>query len=278
MPKILDGRKIRDEKKSILSQKISKMGFVPKLAVFQVGENPASDAYIRQKEIFGNSIGVEVKRESFSESVSNEEIIKKIEIYNSDKEFQGIIVQFPLPNHLDKSKISQSINPKKDIDGLSGENIKALMGGGNGLVPATTRGILEILEYYKIEISGKNICIIGRSELVGKPTALAFINRDATVQICHSKTENLKEKTKNAQILISAIGKPKFITEDFVSTGQVIIDVGISRQKDGSLVGDVDFDRVSKIVSAITPVPGGVGPMTVLSLFENLADVCTGDL
>jgi len=278
MVTILDGKKIRDERKEFLSKKIFALDSVPKLVVFQVGKNQASDSYIKQKEIFGKTIGVEVTREVFPESVSEDEILQKIEKYNSDDKFRGIIVQLPLSPHLDIFKISSKINPKKDIDGFSGENIKALFGGREGFVPATTRGILDLLDYYKLEIQGKNVCIVGRSELVGKPTAIALINRDATVEVCHSKTKDLKEKTKRAQILITAVGKPKFITKEFVSPEQVIIDVGISREGDGSLVGDVDFEEVSGVVSAITPVPGGVGPMTVLSLFENLVDACGKEL
>lgn len=272
---ILDGRKVRDERKEILRKKIMALGFKPKLVIFEIGKNLASEAYIKQKIAFGNSVGVEVERKTFPESVSEKELIQNIEKFNLNKEFQGIIVQLPLPAHLNASKICQSITLQKDVDGLSGANIQALFGGGEGIMPATTRGILELLEYYKIEIAGKNICIVGRSELVGKPTALALINRDATVEVCHSKTTDLKEKTKRAQILITAIGKPKFITENFVSAGQTIVDIGISREKNGSLVGDVDFEKVSTIVYAITPVPGGVGPMTVLSLFENLLDACS---
>lgn len=276
-PIILDGKRIRDERRNELSGRVNKLGFSPQLAIFQVGNSRASDTYIRQKEIFGAFIGVIVNREICPDNISTEDLLEKIKIQNEDDKVNGIIIQLGLPPQIDTFKISQSVDPKKDVDGFSGANLKALLANRKGFVPATTRGIIELLDFYSIPIAGKNVCIIGRSELVGKPTALAFLNRNATVEICHSKTLNLKDKTKRADILISAIGKPRIITSDFVSPGQVVIDVGINRGEDGKLLGDVLYEEVVNQVGAITPVPGGVGPMTVLSLFENLLDACETD-
>ncbi len=271
-PLILDGRKIRDERKEFLKKRVEEMSVIPSLTIFQLGEDQASDTYIRQKEIFGKSIGVKVNLVKFGNSVSTEDLIQSIYEENNKNDTHGIIVQFPLPENIDPFLVSQSIVPEKDIDGFSPKNIRSLFSNSVGFVPATTRGILSLLDYYGIKIAGKKVCVIGRSELVGKPTAIAFLNRDATVSICHSKTENLERETQNSDILVVAVGKPNMIGKNHINKDHIVVDVGITRGIDGKLCGDADFREISQIVSAITPVPGGVGPMTVLSLFENLCD------
>lgn len=278
--KILDGRIIRDEALKELKYKVSKLKRKPHLAIIQIGSLEESNAYIEQKKKFGEQTGFKVSVINFEKSSLEEEVIYKIQNLNKNKNVDGIIVQLPIPNKFNLSKIIESINEKKDVDGLGSKNIKKLFSGEvDGIIPATTRGIISLLKWYKISINSKKVVIIGRSNLVGKPTALKFLSENATVTICHSKTKDLKKETKEAEILISATGIPNLITKDFVSKDQVIIDVGINLINGNGLkeeilgrkfVGDVCFEEVSKIVKAISPVPGGVGPMTVVSLFQNL--------
>ena len=292
MSKILNGKIIRDKIATKLSSQFSVLSPRPKLVIIQVGDLPESNTYIRQKVLFGQKIGATVDHKKFADDVSQEELITHISSLNTDPAISGIIVQLPIPKHLDKATIIEAIDPKKDVDGQTSTNIKYLFENKKaGFIPATTKGILTLLNYYQIPVHGKNVTVIGRSSLVGKPTALALINLDATVTVCHSSTKKLPEKTKNADILIVAVGKAKLIKSYHVSSDQTVIDVGInpitqnrvqpssslsqkpeSEPLKGKLVGDVDFDEVSKIVSAITPVPGGIGPMTVASLFENLLE------
>jgi methylenetetrahydrofolate dehydrogenase (NADP+)/methenyltetrahydrofolate cyclohydrolase len=276
---LLDGKKARLSLCQKLREKIAALSLVPKLAIVQVGDLKESAIYIHQKELFGKEIGVAVSVTRFPSDVGEELIVSEIIRMNADEGVSGIIVQLPLPSHLDKNRIINSISPLKDVDGLTNANLKLLWENKNGgFLPATTKGILSLLEFYGIPVSGKKVVVVGRSSLVGKPTALALLNRDATVTICHSKTARLELLTRQADVLISAVGKPKFLTKDFISAGQVVIDVGISvvgteKTEKGEkriLSGDVDFENVQKLVSAITPVPGGVGPMTVFSLFENV--------
>lgn len=288
----LDGKIVRDKIATTLKKKIFKLKTKPKLAIIQVGDLPESNTYIKQKILFAEKIGAIVEHKKLGEKFSQLDLEVLVANLNSDKSIHGVIVQMPVPEHLDKDQIIDKINPKKDIDGLTATNLKKLFESKkDGYTPATTKGVLTLLNFYRIPISGKNVTVVGRSSLVGKPTALAFINRDATITVCHSHSKNLIEKTKNADILIVAAGKPKLITNEHVSENQIIIDVGINpitqnriRPSNGlsdkpeseppkrKLVGDVDFKEVSKIVKAISPVPGGVGPMTVASLFENLLD------
>ncbi len=292
MAQILDGKIVRDSILNNLKSQISNLKSKPKLVIIQVGDNPESNTYIGQKIKFGEKIGAIAELKKFPADISQESLTSNLLTLNSDPAVHGIIIQIPIPKHLDQDKLIDLINWRKDIDGLSAISLKLLSEGNPaGYIPATTKGVLTLLDHYKIPITGKKVVIIGRSFLVGKPTALAMLNRDATVTICHSKTENLGKETKNADILIVAIGKPNFIGREHVSKNQVVIDVGINviekgqalsqaetKEKDltlikpRTLVGDVNFDEVSKIVSAITPVPGGVGPMTVASLFENLLE------
>ena len=345
MAQILDGRIVRDKIAEDLKKEISRLRVKSrdskcKLVIIQVGDLPESNTYIRQKVLFGEKIGAIVEHIKLPENISQEDLISQISTLNSQLSTHGIIVQMPIPKHLDKDKIVDTINPVKDVDGQTSTNIKLLFVGSShysssrrrevtdkniidskvssryartitndGYVPATTKGILTLLDHYKIPVAGKNVVIIGRSSLVGKPTALALLNRDATVTICHSKTRNLAQVTRNADVLIVAVGKPKLITKEYVSKEQVVVDVGINviadrlttndkrlkpsfakvfdpeasdrramegkpetEPSDRKLVGDVDFENVSQIVKAISPVPGGCGPMTVASLFQNLLE------
>ena|SRR3989338_1459939 len=291
MTKILDGKVVNEKIAEQLRTEIAKRGTRPKLVIIQVGDVPESNAYIGRKKAFGQKIGAEVKLKRFPETISQKELVGQIIVYNRDPQYHGIIVQMPIPKSLDKDQIIDSISPQKDVDGLTSINLKLLWENRKeGHIPATTKGILTLLDYYKIPIAGKHVVVVGRSFLVGKPTALAFLNRDATVTITHSKSKNLPSITKTADILVVATGKAKLISRNHVSSGQVVVDVGINvindkpsfaKATDGKpetepigrkLVGDVDFDTVKNIVAAISPVPGGVGPMTVASLFENLLE------
>lgn len=271
MAKILDGKIVRDFIASKLALEIAVMKTKPQLAIIQVGTHGESNVYIRHKKLFGHMIGALVLHKQYPEAITEKKLIAEILKFNKDKSIHGVIVQLPLPSRINKERVFGSIDSKKDIDGMTAENLKKLWAGDeDGFIPATTKGILALLDYYKISVGGKKIAVIGRSLLVGKPTAIALSNLGATVTICHSKTKNLEEVTKKADILVVATGKINLITKRHVSAGQVVIDVGINTTPAGKLVGDVDFENVKKIVRAITPVPGGVGPMTVVSLFENL--------
>jgi methylenetetrahydrofolate dehydrogenase (NADP+)/methenyltetrahydrofolate cyclohydrolase len=276
---ILDGKKIRDQIADKLKKVVHtrvKEGFVrPSLAIIQVGNNKESEAYIRNKKKFGERIGAEVIHVHLPEESTEESVLGELQNLNQDENIHGIIIQLPLPKGLDKNKLIETIDPKKDVDGLCSKNVKGLWTNQTDtMIPATTRGILTILEHYQISVAGKNIVIVGRSSLVGRPTAVALLNRDATVTICHSLTKDLEYHTLEADIIISAAGRPRLITEAHVKPHHIIIDVGITVEEIPERVshGDVDFVPVSSIVDAISPVPGGVGPMTVASLFENLID------
>lgn len=278
---ILDGKKINREICEDLRTKVAIRvadGYSkPVLAVVQIGNNKESTRYIEHKKKFGHSIGMEVLHVHLPESISQEELQKEINALNTDDTVHGIIVQLPLPNHIDRDTLIESINPKKDVDGLTSENIRALwVNDKKAILPATTRGILTMLSFYDIAVLGKKVVVIGRSTLVGKPTALALINKGATVTVCHSATERLEYHTLDADIIISAVGSPRLISSHCVRPHQIVIDVGttfIMDEEVQKLKGDVDFDEVSKIVAAISPVPGGVGPLTVCSLFQNVFDV-----
>jgi methylenetetrahydrofolate dehydrogenase (NADP+)/methenyltetrahydrofolate cyclohydrolase len=276
---ILDGKKVQHEAQIRLKQVIrekKEQGFnKPCLAIIQIGNNKESEFYIVNKKKFAESISAHVLHIHLPEQISEEEVLKEINNVNSDDSVHGIILQLPLPKQLNKELLLESIDSTKDVDGLHSVNIKGLwVNSKNSIMPATTRGIISILEYYKIPIEGKNVVVIGRSTLVGKPTAIALLNKNATVTICHSGTVNIEYITLEADIIISAVGRPRFITESHVKPHQTIIDVGTTVEEISTkkLVGDVNFEEVSKIVGAISPVPGGVGPMTVTSLFENLID------
>lgn len=270
--KIIDGKKVSDEIKNKLKEKIEREKLEPGLAIVLAGHNPASEIYVRNKLKASEKIGVKAKLYQFEETDSEEKIIDCILKLNEDSNIHGIIVQSPLPKGLDEEKINSYIIPNKDVDGFGIYSLGSLASNEKGYLSATPSGILELLKYENIEIAGKHAVIVGRSKIVGRPMALALLNQDATVTITHSKTKDLKEITKTADILIIAIGKPEFIKEDYIKDGAVVIDVGINRMPDNKLVGDVDFESVSKKASYITPVPGGVGPMTIAMLLSNVVE------
>jgi len=277
---ILDGKQARDFFKKELIEKIQRGEKTPRLAIVQVGKRADSNAYIEQKLKFGAGVGVNVEHVQFDEDITQENVIKEIEALNEDVDIDGIIVQLPLPDSLNTYSIIESIDPKKDVDGLTAVNVKLLQNGGlEGFMPATAKGIESLLRYYDISIEGKHAVVVGRSQLVGAPVARMLINHGATVTVCHSLTQNMSHYTKDADILVVAAGHPHLITKEYVEEGQVVIDVGINlldgtplqeELPDQKFTGDVDFKGVSEIVRAISPSPGGVGPMTVLSLFENV--------
>ena len=280
---LLDGKIVRDKIAEELKAEIAKLDQKPELVIFQVGAVAESNTYIGQKVKFGEKIGAIVTHTKLPSDVMQAELVQQIQLANENASVTGIIVQLPIPDTLDKDKIIEAIDPKKDVDGQTARNIKLLVENGDGFVPATTKGVLTLLQHYKIPISGQNVVVVGRSTLVGKPTALAFLNADATVTIAHKKTQDLAAVCKTADILICAVGKVNLIGKEHVKEGQVIVDVGINvldsgietsdqEPKKRQLVGDVDFEAVKDIVFAISPVPGGAGPMTVASLFQNLME------
>lgn len=266
---IISGKEIQVRRSKKLIQKIEKLSHKPVLVIIQIGNNKESKVYISQKIKFGHSIGCEVEHYHLESDVTFDFIKKLIGDFNADDDIRGIIVQLPLPKKFDQSAIIECIDPSKDVDGLTSTNIHKLVTGEEGMIPATARGVLTLLEESGIKISGAHAVIVGRSVLVGRSLGQVLLNRDATVTICHSKTKNLEKITSQADILISATGIPGLITAKHVKRGQIVIDVGTTAM-DGRLVGDVDFASISKKVAYITPVPGGVGPMTILSLFENV--------
>lgn len=263
---ILDGKKIREEILEDLKEKVKDLNLT--LAVIQIGEDPASSIYIGQKEKMCNNLGINFKHYNLKDDVNNDEVISLINKLNND-ETTGILLQLPIPKHLDEQKILNTINYKKDVDGLTNANVANLVLNERGLIPCTPKGVMTILKHYNINLNGKKVVIIGRSNLVGKPLFNLMLNENATVTLCHSKTKDLKEYTLNADIVVAAVGKPKFVTEDMIREGAIVVDVGISRV-DGKVVGDVDYDNIKDKASYITPVPGGVGPMTIASLAENI--------
>lgn len=270
MSKIIDGKKISGEIKDELKEKVGKLCVKPKLVVISVGDNPASKVYVGQKEKCANYIGIDYLHMHY-DTISDDELIKEIDKLNKDKKVNGIIVQLPLPDGMNETKIVNTIIPEKDVDGLTYLNAGLLLNNETSLVSCTPKGIMELLNREKVNLSGANAVVIGRSILVGKPMMNLLINANATVTLCHSKTKDLAKITKKADVLVVAIGKKHFITKDMVKKGAVVIDVGINRV-DGKLYGDVDYDDVYSKVKKITPVPGGVGPMTVVMLMKNVIE------
>ncbi|MDO8430733.1 MAG: bifunctional 5,10-methylenetetrahydrofolate dehydrogenase/5,10-methenyltetrahydrofolate cyclohydrolase [Candidatus Taylorbacteria bacterium] len=262
---LIDGRKAREHYMPILCDKIKALSTIPQLVIIQVGSRADSDAFIKAKKSFALKIGVKEVHVQLDQKVSEKEVIKVIKKYNKDKSIQGIIVQLPLPSHLNPDTIINNIDLKKDVDGLTPETL---------FMPATARGISELLDFYKISLKNKKVAMLGRSKLVGTPIAEMCRKKGAHVTVCHKETKNIPEITKKADIIIVAIGQPKFIDEKYLSKNQIVIDVGITRDLEEGLVGDVDFEKVKNTVAMISPVPGGVGQMTVLALFENLIDAC----
>lgn len=275
MAQVIDGKAISTQIKEELKEKVARLkaeGVEISLAVIQVGNDPASSVYVNNKKKACEFIGIRSLAYELEETVSEKELVELIEQLNEKEEVCGILVQLPLPKHIDEDKIIKTISPKKDVDGFHPQSVGALCIGQKGFVSCTPAGIIQLLKRSGIEIAGKECVIIGRSNIVGKPMGILMLRENATVTIAHSKTENLKEVCKRADILIVAIGKPKMITSEYVKEGAVVIDVGIHRNENNKLCGDVDYEEVFPHCSAITPVPGGVGPMTIAMLMNNCVE------
>lgn len=270
---IIDGKELAKKIRTNLKiecDELNKKGIKSKLAVIMVGEDPASKVYVRNKSRACEDVGIEYEEYLLENKISQEELISLIKKLNEDETVNGILLQSPIPANLDINEAFRTIIPKKDVDGFNPINVGKLVLNQDTFVSCTPYGIMKMFEEYKIELTGKNVVILGRSNIVGKPLIHCCLNKNATVTTCHSKTQNIKEITKDADILISAIGKAKFVTEDMVKENSIVIDVGINRLENGRITGDVDFERVKEKASYITPVPGGVGPMTIAMLMNNV--------
>lgn len=275
MTQIIDGKKIASEIREEIKQNtraLSERGRIPGLAAVLVGDNPASVIYVRNKRKACEAAGIYSEEHKLPESTPQDKLEALIRRLNDDPRVHGILVQLPLPKHLDSERVLLAVSPDKDVDGLHPYNIGRLTMGSPTFVPCTPAGVMAMLEYHQIPMEGKRAAVIGRSNLVGRPVALLLMHRNATVTVCHSKTVDIAAIGREADILIAAIGKPKFVTADMVREGAAVIDVGINRLPDGSLVGDVDYPEVSKKAGWITPVPGGVGPMTIAMLLRNTVE------
>ena len=273
MAQIIDGKELAKNIRSKLKDEVIELknaDINPKLAVIMVGDDKASKVYVKNKSKACEDVGIEYEEYILPANTKMEELMELIEKLNNDETVHGILVQSPLPKGLDANEAFRTISPKKDVDGFNPINVGKLSLNQDCFVSCTPYGILKMLEAYNIQIEGAHAVIIGRSNIVGKPLAQCLLNKNATVTICHSRTKNLKELTKQADILIAAIGKAKFVTEDMVKEGATVIDVGINRMDDGKLLGDTDFENIKDKVSYITPVPGGVGPMTIAMLMHNV--------
>ena len=273
MAVIMDGIALRNRILNELKIRVDKISQKPKLVAVLVGNDPASQIYVRNKEKFAEIAGIETDVIRMPETSTTNDLISTVEKLNDDKSVNAILVQLPLPKHIDTKTVLNTVSETKDVDGFTDTNICKMFGSGNNyIIPCTPRGILEILDEYKIDVAGKNAVIIGRSDIVGKPTAMMLLQRNATVTICHSKTQNLSEYTRNADIIVAATGKIK-ITGDIIKPGCVLLDVGMQRDENGKLHGDCDFESCEKIAGYITPTPGGIGPMTIAGLMENVIDI-----
>lgn len=272
MAKIINGKEIAQTIKDEMRAEVAELKMKGKtccLAVIQVGNDPASSVYVSNKKKACEYIGIDSLSFELPEQTTQEELLELIDKLNNNKTVHGILCQLPLPRHIDEKTILNRISPTKDVDGFHPQNVGALVVGDFGFVSCTPAGIIELLKRSNVEMEGKNCVVVGRSNIVGKPMALLMLRENATVTICHSKTKNLKDVCKEADILIVAIGKPKFINKDYIKSGAVVIDVGIHRDENNKLCGDVDYNDVESMCSAITPVPGGVGPMTICMLMKN---------
>lgn len=272
MSTIIDGKRISNEIKEELKKEVEVLGqkgISVTLAVILVGNDPASAVYVGNKKKACEYIGINSLTYELPEETKEEQVLALVKELNDRADVNGILVQLPLPKHIDEDKVIQTIDPKKDVDGFHPQSVGALSIGQKGFVSCTPAGIIELLKRSNIEIEGKECVVVGRSNIVGKPMAMLMLRENATVTICHSKTKDLKEVAKRADILIVALGKPRFITKDYVKEGAVVIDVGIHRDENNKLCGDVDYNDVVEVASAITPVPGGVGPMTIAMLMKN---------
>ena len=273
MAELISGKVVSEKVRLQIAEDVKSFaketGKVPGLAVILVGNDPASSVYVRNKHKACLQVGITSYQIELPESTTEEELLERIDALNADEKVNGILVQLPLPKHISEDKIINRISPKKDVDAFHPENVGRIVIGGYDFLPCTPAGIVELLDHYKVDISGKNCAVVGRSNIVGKPMALLLTERNGTVTLCHSRTKDLASITSSADILVVAIGKPEFLTANMVKEGAVVIDVGINRLADGRLVGDVKFDEVEPKVSKITPVPGGVGPMTITMLLKN---------
>ena len=272
MNQIIDGKKISNEIKNEIKQEVSKLkekGIEPTLAVVLVGEDPASKIYVSNKKKACEYVGIRSLSYLLPKETTEEELLSLVQTLNNREDIHGILVQLPLPSHIQEEKVIMSIDPKKDVDGFHPINVGALSIGKKAFLPCTPAGIIELLKRSDISIEGKHCVVIGRSNIVGKPISMLLLRENGTVTVCHSKTVNLKELCQQGDIIVAAIGKANFITADMIKPGAVLIDVGINRLENGKLCGDIDFNDCKDKVSAITPVPGGVGPMTIAMLLYN---------
>ena len=270
--RILDGKSLAATVRVRVKEGVSHLaqrGIRPGLAVILAGDDPASRVYVRHKTLACEETGVQSKVFEFKASVSQAELLQRIEALNADPAIHGILVQLPLPRHVDAARVLALVAPAKDVDGFHAMNLGALVTGAPGFVPCTPAGVMRLLEHSCVPVAGSRAVVIGRSNIVGKPLALLLLQKDATVTICHSKTKDLENVARSADILIAAAGRAKLVTREMVKPGACVIDVGVNRGADGKLAGDVDFDAVRNVAGSITPVPGGVGPMTIAMLLEN---------
>lgn len=276
MATIIDGKALAAKMQAELAEKVAKLkankGIVPGLVVILVGEDPASQVYVGNKERSALKAGFKSEVVRVPDTISQEDLLSLIAKYNADDSFHGILVQLPLPKHINEEEVLLAISPEKDVDGFHPMNMGRLWSGHAVMVPCTPAGVMEMFKAYDIELAGKNAVVIGRSNIVGKPMAQLLMDQNATVTIAHSRTKNLPELARTADVLVVAIGRGNFVTKDFVKEGAVVIDVGMNRDEDGKLCGDVKYDEVEPIASHITPVPGGVGPMTITMLMEQTYD------
>lgn len=273
MAEIISGKvvseKLRLELKDSISKFILESGHTPGLAVVLVGDNPASQVYVRNKHKACLEVGINSYEINLPTETTEEKLLSVIDELNSDSRVDGILVQLPLPNHIDEERVINRIDPKKDVDAFSPSNVGRIMIGNYTFLPCTPAGVMELLKHYNIAIEGKNCVVIGRSNIVGKPMTMLLLEKNGTVTVCHSRTQNIVEICRAADIIVVAVGRAGFLKADMVKPGAVVIDVGINRGDDGKLCGDVAFDEVEKVASYITPVPGGVGPMTITMLLKN---------
>ena len=273
MAEIIDGKLVTQETRKKIAAEVESFkketGITPGLAVILVGNDPASRVYVRNKHKGCLDVGMNSYQIEYPEETTEEELLRKINELNADENVHGILVQLPLPKHINEDNVINAINPEKDVDAFHPSNVGKILIGKYDFLPCTPAGVMELLSYYNVEIEGKECVVLGRSNIVGKPMALLLLAKNGTVTVCHSRTKNLSDITRRADILVVAIGKADFVTADMVKDGAVIVDVGINRKADGKLTGDVKFDEVSKKASLITPVPGGVGPMTITMLLGN---------
>ena len=272
MAKLLSGKTVSARIKENLKREIEELkaeGILPGLAVIIVGEDPASKVYVGRKEAMCQELGMHSEKFALPEETTQEELLALVEKLNNDDKVHGILVQLPLPKHLDEKAVINTIRPEKDVDAFHPVNVGKIMIGDYDFVPCTPAGIMELIAESDVEVEGKTCVVIGRSNIVGKPMSMLLLHKNGTVTTCHSRTKNIAEITKTADILVAAVGRANFVTADMVKPGAVVIDVGMNRLSDGRLVGDVDFENVEKIAGAITPVPGGVGPMTIAMLMKN---------